>query len=102
MVKFLFIIERFTTVSFCELHNIVSFCEFGSAYHHGALINTNKKVNNAHECLQQCNDLPDCSFWDYGTKSEFCRLRKNSGKGPVNATSSFSGSKNCKFGTNKS
>ena len=73
-------------------------CKFGYAYHSGKMVNDNAPAKNADECLQQCNVLPDCKFWDFG--GNCCRLRSNKGSGPQIAKSYTYGPKFCNFGTN--
>merc|ERR550539_888 len=73
-------------------------CSVGTAYHSGTMIIDNARANTAEKCLEQCNNLKECQFWDLAPEKEggFCRLRKGKGRsGEEVAVGYISGARNC-------
>ena len=60
------------------------------------MVNNNAPANSPETCLNQCNSLPSCAYWDYGNR--VCRLRSNAGNGKQAASGFSYGQKNCIFG----
>lgn len=53
----------------------------------------NAPAENAKQCLEECNSLSTCAFWDFGYN--YCRLRSDAGNGQEVAQGHNCGSKNC-------
>ena len=68
-------------------------CDQGKAYHSGALFSDYTNVVDETECLEKCNSVDSCKFWDFG--EGWCRLRTDSGNGPQSDSRYTSGPKNC-------
>ena len=67
----------------------------GFAYHSGTMVNDNTRASSPEKCLEDCNALASCKFWDYGDYT--CRLRSDAGKGKEPASGYLSGTRNCIF-----
>ena len=65
----------------------------GYAFHSGEMVNGNAPADTTAECLNQCNNEPECKFWEFG--DDYCRLRSNDGNGAEVAESYVSGPKFC-------
>ncbi len=74
-------------------------CRFGFSYNTttGTLINGDAPANNPQQCLNKCNALQNCEFWDFG--NNLCRLYSTEGGAPEHNANYESGVKNCKYGT---
>ena len=75
-----------------------SACSWGYTYEQHGLwpINGDAPANNAQQCLDLCNAIKGCTFWDFGDNE--CRLYSGNGSGPkANELYEF-GAKNCVFG----
>ena len=88
----IFVCNHFQFLVFKETET----CKFGYAYHSGKMVNDNAPAKTAAECLDQCNILPACEFWDFG--NNYCRLRSNDGNGLEDAEMFTSGIKYCQLG----
>ena len=62
--------------------------------------NDNAPASDAIACLNECNYLSTCAYWDYG--GNFCRLRSNDGGGKVVANGYSYGPKNCRYSKKES
>ena len=74
-----------------------SACSWGYSYEEqGTIINGDNPANNAQQCLNQCNEIQQCKFWDFGNNQ--CRLYSGDGNGPKPDEHYEFGAKNCVFG----
>ena len=74
-------------------------CTPGYAYHKGNMVNDDADASTSKECLNQCNRVENCKFWDFDTKKRTCRLRSDSGgAGRIVSQSHYGGHKFCDWG----
>ena len=78
-------------------------CRSGFSYNTatGTLINGDAPANNAQQCINKCNAVQNCEFWDFG--NNICRLYSTQldyfGGGVEPNANYECGVKNCKYGT---
>ena len=74
-----------------------SACSWGYSYvEQGTIINGDAQANNAQQCLNKCNAIQQCRFWDFGNNR--CRLYSDFGDGPEADELYEFGVKNCVYG----
>ena len=73
------------------------YCKSGYAYLTGTTTST-APASTTKDCLDKCNRLATCMFWDFDTTNNICRLRSNEGRGRIARASYYGGPKNCLWG----
>ena len=83
--------------NYLNLSMLFSACSWGYSYEEqGTVINDDAPVNNAQQCLNRCNAMQQCKFWDFG--NNHCRLYSDVFDGPEADELYEFGTKNCVYG----